>query len=234
MRLATWNVQKGLNTSTWAAVERLNVDVLTVQEWGSDSKESIEAHEGWSCEWQRGRYEKGLAVLAKSPHEIEEVERSEPCFLSARISGPEGVDFRFVGFWAMSPTDPLKDSYPQQATELIEWLPQDDVPTVLAGDFNASSRNEHHRRNVEALSDRRLISASHLGLKIEQGYEHEQAHATSYHLWRENSPHHMDFLFLPKEWVLEGVEIGTFADYTAGGLSDHVPIVANVVVPTTA
>ena len=51
-------------------------------------------------------------------------------------------------------------SYPGQGTRLIERLPIDDIPTVVAGDFNAS-RSAPHLANVERLRERGLVSAYH-------------------------------------------------------------------------
>jgi hypothetical protein len=37
----------------------------------------------------------------------------------------------------------------------------------------------------------------------------------------------MDFVFLPREWSVDAVEVGTFDDYTGLGSSDHVPVVVS-------
>lgn len=112
---------------------------------------------GWTCEYQEGRWGKGLAVLARAPYTI--VTREEPSrfAVSAIISGSER--FRFVGFWAMTPKD-VGYPYTRQATRVIEGSPIDDVPTVIAGDFNAS-KSTQHLRNVQRLADRGLVSAYH-------------------------------------------------------------------------
>lgn len=73
-----------------------------------------------------------MAVLARDPYRIEDVERSGPCYLSKIVGGPGGYRFRFVGFWAMTPTSP-EDGYPQQARELVDGLPHDELATVVAG-----------------------------------------------------------------------------------------------------
>src|SRR4051794_32106296 len=110
MRLATWNYQTGL-VPKWDAIEGLDADVLTLQEVGPGFKAFIEEHEGWTCEWQVGRYTKGLAVLARKPFAIGRVEFSRPCALSTLIVGPDDQTFRFVGFWAMTPRG-VEDGYP--------------------------------------------------------------------------------------------------------------------------
>jgi hypothetical protein len=51
-------------------------------------------------------------------------------------------------------------TYTRQARRMIEAMPEDDVPTVVAGDFNAS-KSAQHLGNVERLRERGLVSAYH-------------------------------------------------------------------------
>lgn len=222
MRLATWNCQTGL-TSNWRAVEALGADVITVQECEAETPAFVDSHDKWTGKWQPGRWHKGLAVLARSPYEIEKKEPSEPFYISTMVSGPER--FRFVGFWAMTEKD-VGYTYTRQATRLIEQLPEDGVPTVVAGDFNAS-KSPRHFENVKRLHARGLVSAYHAHHVVD--HRAKEDHPTSYYLWQESRPHHMDFVFVPTEWPIKSVEIGTFHDYARpGGLSDHVPVVVDV------
>jgi endonuclease/exonuclease/phosphatase family metal-dependent hydrolase len=92
---------------------------------------------------------------------------------------------------------------------------------VLAGDFNAS-KSDAHLANVRRLEDRGLISAYHAHLGVE--HDGVEAHPTSYYRWQESRPFHMDFVFVPRSWTIRSVNVGTFADYTGGRLSDHVPV----------
>jgi exonuclease III len=224
MRVATWNCHTSLG-SKWGAVEALDADVITVQECGPGTAAEIADRGGWTCEWEKGRHPRsgGVAVLARSPYRIEARERSEPCLVSAMIGGPRR--FRFVGFWAMTRSSD-DDVYSLQAARLIEQLPADDVPTVVAGDFNASSANAQHRRNVASLEALGLVSAYHFF----HGVEHAGwKHPTSYHHWQELNRHHMDYVFVPEAWTIHSVEVGTFEDYSRpGGLSDHVPVVVEL------
>jgi exonuclease III len=226
VRLGTWNCQTGLDAN-WGAVEALDAHVLTVQECGSNTKAQAEER-GWKCEWQPGRWHKGLAVLARPPYRIESREASEPTdpfYISTLISGPDSDPFRFVGFWAMSPKD-VGIGYTRQATRLIERLPRDGVPTVVGGDFNAS-KSQEHLANLQSLRALGLTSAYHRF----HGVEHsaKEINPTSYYRWRESRPFHMDFVFVPVSWSIEVVDVGTFDHYSQpGGMSDHVPVVVSV------
>jgi exonuclease III len=224
MRLGTWNCQTGLD-SNWRAVDALKADVLTVQECGPATPAQAE-REGWACAYTQGKWGRGLAVLARAPYTIEAREPSEPFAVSTLISGPER--FRFVGFWAMTEKD-VGYTYTRQATRLIEGLSDDGIPTVVAGDFNAS-KSARHMENVERLAERGLVSAYHSFNEVEQSAVEDQP--TSFHHWREDRPFHMDFVFVPRTWQVTGVEVGTFADYSRqGGMSDHTPIVVSIAVP---
>lgn len=220
MRLVTWNSQPGA-ARNWETINGFDADILTVQECEPDTKAFVEGKDGWSCEWQVGRYQKGVAVLACDPYKIEGVEQSNRCFLSTIISGPDDSHIRFVGFWAMTPTGP-EDGYPQQARGLIERLPRDGLATVLAGDFNASSRNAQHVENVALLGARGLVSAYDNFYGAPNSYPGD--HPTSYHQWNEGLPHHMDYVFLPGDWDIEDVQVGRYAAYAATKRSDHMPV----------
>jgi endonuclease/exonuclease/phosphatase family metal-dependent hydrolase len=225
MRLATWNCQLDLGYK-WEAMEALGADVITVQECGSRTEEQAESR-GWTCRWQVGRYRKGVAVLARLPdYRIEVRERSEPCLVSTIISGPDGLRLRFVGFWAMTPTHNGEDEYPQQATRMIQQLPDDGVDTVVAGDFNASSRNEHHLKNVDSLAVRGIVNAYNSSHGMDPAAPWH--HATSYHHRQPSRPYHMDYVFVPDRWLIESVEVGTFEEYVQRRLSDHVPVIVTV------
>jgi len=221
VRLGTWNCQTGLDTH-WDAAEALNPDVLTVQECGPSTKALVEQHTGWACEYQEGRWDRGLAVLARRAYCIEAREQSQPVCISTVIAGPRR--FRFVGFWAMTPKH-TGLTYPQQATRLIEQLPDDDLPTVLAGDFNAS-RSRRHRRNVDALKARGLDSAYHALNGVER--MGDEPDPTSYFRWQRDRGYHMDFVFAPVGWRVDSVHVGTFDAYPGRGLSDHVPVVVSI------
>ncbi len=154
---------------------------------------------------------------------MEDRERTES-FLISTIVSKNDSRIRFVNFWAMTPKL-AGYSYTRQATLLIESLPDDGVPTIVAGDFNAS-KSEAHLNNVRRLNERGLVSAYH------RRYEREHAESeddpTSFYLWREDRPFHMDFVFVPRDWPIESVDVGSYEDYCLTRLSDHVPVVVTL------
>jgi endonuclease/exonuclease/phosphatase family metal-dependent hydrolase len=131
---------------------------------------------------------------------------------------------RFVNFWAMTPAL-AGYSYTRQAKILIDDLPNDGIPTIVAGDFNAS-KSPPHLDNVKRLNERGLVSAYHR----RNGREHAEREddPTSYHLWRAERAFHMDFVFVPEDWRVDGVDVGSYEDYCLTKLSDHVPVVVTL------
>jgi hypothetical protein len=217
VHVATWNCEMGLS-SHWLAIARFDADLIAIQGCREGTPGEAEAH-GWSCEFQPDGRGKGLAILARPPYTLGEREPSDAFMISTVVCG--GVPFRFVDFWAMDP-QVTSCSYTQQATRLIETLSDDGIPTIVAGDFNAS-KSEAHLANVHRLRDRGLVSAYHR----DRGRDHAdpETEPTSYHLWDESHPFHMDFVFLPADWTIRSVEVGSYDDYCGCRLSDHVPVV---------
>ncbi len=228
MRVATWNCQTGLSTN-WDTIDRLGADLVAIQECREGTLEEAERH-GWGCEFQPGGYGKGIATLIRAPYVVEEREPTETFAISTIVSsGDERI--RFVNFWAMTPKL-TGYTYTRQATRLIERLPSDGLATIVAGDFNAS-KSRPHLDNVRRLNERGLVSAYHR----RTGREHAELEddPTSYHLWREERPFHMDFVFVPEDWRIDGVDVGSYEDYCLTKLSDHMPVVVTLeAVPSNA
>ena len=92
MRLVTWNSPSGV-ARNWETIKRFDADLLTVQEAEPDTKAFVEGHPGWSCEWQVGRHRNGVAILARDPYRIEDVERSGRCYVSTIVGAHAGIRF---------------------------------------------------------------------------------------------------------------------------------------------
>jgi len=175
----------------------------------------------WMCLWREGRHYPGLAVLARKPFRIDEDEELTDLFaLSSLVSGGPTA-FRFVNFWAMTPQNVGGLAYTAQAERMIDRLPDDGLPTVVAGDFN-HSKFPPHLKNVRRLGERRLVSAYHKFHQIKPVDEEKEM--TRYSRGRDDPSWHIDLVFVPKSWTITNVEVGTFDQYPGRGRSDHVPV----------
>lgn len=103
------------------------------------------------------------------------------------------------------------------------------LPVVAAGDFNsnvqwdANRRGRNHTEVVRLLEGYGLISAYHAHHDERQG---EETRPTYYFYRHQDKPFHIDYLFVPKDWKLGSVEVGSFSEW--GYLSDHVPVVGDL------
>ena len=218
MRIATWNCAGQLE-SKWASLEVLNTDLVIVQECGPDSLQTARER-GWTALWT-GVSSKGLGLFARPGWGLRELHHEESWWLPARVTGP--VEFTLVGFWALTPKL-AQQSYPRQATMTADWLAEMSGPLVLGGDFNSWDAPAHLRL-MDTMASQGRPSAYHRDRVCERNGEPDP---TYFHLWKRDQPYHIDLLFTPAEWGLEGVQVGRFGDYTEPRISDHVPVVATL------
>jgi endonuclease/exonuclease/phosphatase family metal-dependent hydrolase len=103
------------------------------------------------------------------------------------------------------------------------------------GDLNSGTRlygerlpSKGHLRIVSALADLGLVSAYHKFHRFEHGHE---AHRTYRHNSKASQPWHIDFCFVPANWVdrLVSVEVMDGEDWTAR--SDHNPLRVDLRLP---
>ena len=76
---------------------------------------------------------------------------------------------------------------------------------------------------MEKMADLGLVSAYHSHARSEQGKEPDP---TIYWRRHQDAPFHIDYVWIPQKWasaVLD-VQVGTYATWVEGGLSDHVPL----------
>lgn len=119
-----------------------------------------------------------------------------------------------------------------QALDVYEPLIRS-FPTVIAGDFNNAvlwdrpGKASNHSSVVARLNELGLASAYHTDRQVDQGRELEP---TLYWTWHANAGYHIDYVWIPKSWVpaIRSVEVGDYATWVAGRLSDHVPITVDI------
>jgi exodeoxyribonuclease III len=207
----------------------LRPDIAIVQECSRKSVEVIGTF-GLSGLWFGTNPNKGLAVFCNSHWKIDAV--NDPFgkwVVPVRVRGES--DFNLLAIWACLVGTNRKRSYIAEVhrciVEQTGWFVT--APIVVAGDFNSNSQWDrrrpigNHTEVVRLFEDHGLVSAYHTHQREAQGTETQPTHYFHHH---KNEPFHIDYVFVPKIWQLDLVEIGTFREW--GRLSDHVPVVVDV------
>ena len=89
----------------------------------------------------------------------------------------------------------------------------------------------NHAHNVGVMASYGMYSAYHECMREAQGAESMPGH-----YWRDRKKdgptYHIDYIFLSRDWIgqLRELRVGRFAKWCGAGLSDHVPLVADVAV----
>ena len=208
----------------------LHPDIAVVQEC---SKKSVDAlhDQGFSGLWFGVNPNKGLAVFCSKGFTLQAVD--EPFgrwVVPVRIHG-DGGNFNLLAIWACQVGTKRAENYIGEVHRCVvkhsDWFGQ--FPVVAAGDFNsnvqwdANRPGRNHSEVVRLFEDHGLMSAYHIHNKEQHGAETRPTH---YFHHREDKPFHIDYVFVPRSWRLNSVEVGSFRDW--GNLSDHVPLVVDV------
>ena len=223
MRIVTWNCCRGSLEEKLAAAERLEPDLLILQEAARPASPAPEML--WFGDNPRlGLLVAGYGATTVKPGPLVPGRSAHSVVVSGRYA------FHLLAVWAKpEPTyiQALADTLSHHRAFLSA------APSVVAGDFNSNAiwdRPKHsvdHSRVVQQLeTDFGLVSAYHAATGSAQGSEQ---HATHYFRWQEASPFHIDYCFVPRTWRIRGVGVGGFEAWK--GLSDHRPLVVDVEMP---
>jgi hypothetical protein len=218
--MVTWNCCRGKFAAKTAYLAELAPVVAVVQECARPAAESHAAR------WAGDNPHQGVSVLAADGWRVDPVAvdaEVPPWIVPFRVSGP--VAFTLVAVWAL----PVRGSYSRAVCTGIDALAGllAAGPTVVAGDFNSSpffdrGRKEFTYASIETrLNALGLVSAYHAFHGETAGQE---SRATYYHTWREDLAYHLDYCFVPREWLpmIERVDVGSFEAWK--GRSDHRPV----------
>ena len=197
----------------------LRADLVTLQECGRPDSEHT------SVVWRGTDPIQGVAVVStKASLRLESVSipSLHPTVVPVVVHAPQ--PFMFVGVW-------IHPRYNQVAWEAMSACAAaaDGLPMVAAGDFNSSpgvrsQRSESLKFLQRMRHELGLVSAYHYLYGEGPGVETRASH---YFRWKESAPFHLDYCFIPEDWLqrLVEVEIGTFEDWPQ---SDHRPLTAEI------
>lgn len=225
LRLVTWNCFRGPTRQRAAALVSFQPDIIVLQECARATMENSER-----SRWFGANPKHGVSVLTSAPYAVRglpDADEANSSVFACGVSGP--VRFNLLAVWA------------QQAPEYVEaiWRGLDataatlnkDEPTVVAGDFNSHPRFDNPRRRTHRMLEERLFDE--FGVVSAWHALHADAvePSTHYWQWREENGFHLDYCFVPNEWVPHLREVAV-ASYAGDWRSDHRPVLVDVALPT--
>jgi exodeoxyribonuclease III len=191
----------------------LKPDVAVVPECSEKSVIALRQR-GFDALWFGSNPHKGLGVIYRDDWGVHALpEPGQKWFAPIEVDAP--TPFTLIAVWAYKVGASRKDRYVGQVYQALlahpEWF--SGRPVVLAGDFNSNkiwdAKREvgNHSDVVKLLDERGLVSAYHEYFIERQGGESRH---TLYMYRHEDKPYHIDYVFIPREWVprLKTVEVG--------------------------
>lgn len=229
MRLISWNCCDAF-ARKFGHLERLHPDIAVVSEVRPECLRSAGLFE--RSLWIGDPGQKGLAVIPYGEWRIsgDGLKLDEKWFAPVQLSNG-AKKLHLVGVWLDTRTDCVPPTL-AALNQLTSFVAE--APTVFAGDFNQSAAFDAKRRSgrrfedvLKRLVQNRLVSAWHMHTGEGHGAE---SSATLYWRWQRDSRFHIDFIFFPPEFFhLSAALLGSYEQYVETKISDHVPVVADLV-----
>lgn len=225
MRIATWNCC-GKFQQKAQHVAPLKPDVLAIQELeplGDDPKFSGDIQPTYAHRAVLRPIRKSIGMFSYTDTSIEAlcVMPGVRCYRARH----HGHQFQVMSVWTSVSASGKQDYH--QLHEALDhhdgWVRQ--MPTVVLGDFNQSGSYKGWPTLQKLLSGLGLASAYHSFFKEDFGHESKHTH---YHHHRQDKGFHIDYVFLPEDWLksIAQVSVGSYDDWK--GISDHVPMVVDL------
>jgi exonuclease III len=211
---------------------RLRPDIAVVPECSRDSMLACKEDGFDTCWWGENKH-KGLGVLAAKPWSLKAgCKPSQRWIAPVWVRGPRS--FLLLSVWACPVGGVREKNYVGQIYEAIvrhsKWF-YGNVPTVICGDFNSNTifdpgrKKRTHSTVVQLLAEKGLTSAYHAFFSENQGAETRP----TYYFWhRKERRFHIDYIFVPRDWIERVIDfkIGTYEKWRPA--SDHVPIMVDI------
>jgi len=231
LRLMAWNCCGGLHRKT-EPIRDAAPDIVVLSEAPENSAELIGGDA--SGVWAGRLPSHGLAVIGLNGWQIERlsIEIEEKLFVAARaVRGEE--ELCVIGVCVKRDGDYVSPTL-RALSKLSDLIVGNNA--IVAGDFNQSATFDAKRNPagrfahvVELASELDLVSAWHDFHNESFGKEKSY---TYFHQWKREQPFHIDYVFVPRRTDISSVELGTYDQFVATGLSDHVPLLIDIQVPS--
>jgi endonuclease/exonuclease/phosphatase family metal-dependent hydrolase len=228
LRLLTWNANRGELAAKVEAIASLHADIAVIQEVARPPTETSGVH------WFGQSRTQGVAVIVREPFKVAPLPRelAFPEFIVPfRIEGP--IAFTLFAVWTRRV--PLLRYVRGACVEIDRYAGLlRNGPAVLMGDFNANANWD--RLHPADLNFSAMVARLH-AFEIDSAYHrfHGEAYGdesrnTFFQYRRPGRGHHIDYCFVPGQWIerIQGVSIGTLESWR--GWSDHCPVWVDVAV----
>ena len=228
MRIVTWNCFRGDCLARAEELLPLEPDVIVLQECARP-----ERRDDAQCVWFGENPRQGVGIVARNGYALERGPLNGDVthtVFPVVVKGP--LEFHMLAIWAQ-PKPTYVQAIDAGLTAYKEFVRQS--PCLVVGDFNSHSRFDSRNRQfshtmlVQKLRDEfGLVSSFHGRPSLAADSMEE---ATYYHKRKEEQPFHIDYCFLPQDWVphIRHVSIGSYQDWK--GRSDHRPLLVDVALP---
>ena len=213
------------------ALLSLEADVAVIPECSEESVSALRQR-GLNALWFGSNPNKGLGVICRKEWPIRSLPQPEQKWI-APVVVDSPTPFTLIAVWACKVGSSRKNNYIGQVYQALiahpEWF--NGRPVVVAGDFNSNKvwdfkrKLGNHSAVVKLLEERGLLSAYHEKFNEFQGAE---TRPTLHLLHNKEKPYHIDYVFIPREWVnrLKAVEVGPYELWAKR--SDHCPVVVDL------
>lgn len=227
MRLLVWNCAGKFRVKA-QVVLGIAPDIAILSEAPSDFLDHLGGNTS-GC-WLGASGEVGVAVAGFGGWGVSEagVTVAERYFLPTTAT-KDATSLQIVGACIKRTT-----SYTAPTRSALRYLSEfiQAKPSILAGDFNQSvmfdKKRPPEQRFMQVLQDLRnlgLRSAWHENSGEDFGAE---ATPTLYWRWQRGATFHIDYAFVSDAIKVHSAHLGSYDQYVASGLSDHVPLVVEL------
>lgn len=244
MRLVFWNCNMALHRKM-NALMALRPDIAVIGECADPDTLAQRGVNGLTydtCVWTGKNCHKGLAALSFGGYRLARADPFYPTLkylLPVHVTGP--ASFNLMAVWAQNASAGISRKRQLGPLRLGLAKYRDFLSggrTILGGDLNNNAIwdkpgwRTNHMAKVAILDRLGMTSAYHARTGEPHGKERTP---TLY--WRDRTrdgpTYHLDYAFLPARWLpfVTQFQIGSFDDWIATRLSDHVPLVLDLELP---